>query len=439
MAATSDPQRTPLVSAGARTPFTKVGTDLANVPAHELLRVALQEAMERAGLRPEHVDEVIAGNIAQPAEATNITRVAALQAGVPQSVPAFTVNRNCGSALQAIADGALRIRSGRARVVLVGGTESMSHIPLLFSEDAKAAFFRLMRARGLGARLGALAGFRPRHFRPTLALEVGLTDITCGLNMGQTAENLARQFGVSRRDQDDLALLSHQRAAAAWTEGRLAEEVVPVPLAPRYSRLVERDVGFREAQTLEALGKLRPYFDRKHGTVTVGNACPVTDGAAALVLASAARAQELGLPQLGHIRSWGFAGLDPARMGLGPVFAAAKALDEAGAQLADMELVELNEAFAAQVLSCLAAFDSREFAGKELGRASALGALDPERLNVNGGAIALGHPVGATGARLVLTLLMEMSRRGAALGLATLCIGGGQGGAMVLERCGDDA
>jgi acetyl-CoA acetyltransferase family protein len=408
--------------------------DLHAVPAQELMRVALHEAMERAEIRPEEVDEVIVGNIAQPADATNLARVAALLAGVPQSVPAFTVNRNCGSALQAIADGALRIRTGRARVVLVGGVESMSGIPLLFSEAAKAAFFRLMRARTLSARLKAMAAFRPRHFKPTVALEVGLTDPICGLNMGETAEKLARQFGIDRSAQDAFALESHLRAAAAWRDGRMQAEVVPVPVPPRYKMLVERDVGLREDQTLQALGKLRPYFDRKHGTVTVGNACPVTDGAAAMVLVSAARARETEAPVLGRVRSWGFAGLDPSRMGLGPVYATARALEEAGRGLGDIGLVELNEAFAAQVLACLSAFESRQFARQELGREEPLGAIDPALLNVNGGAIALGHPVGATGARLVLTLLLEMARRDVELGLATLCIGGGQGGAMVLER-----
>jgi acetyl-CoA acetyltransferase len=399
----TDRQQDALISAGARTPFAKVGAALQSVPAHELMRIAMQEALERAEIRPGDVDEVIIGNVAQPAEATNLARVASLLAGIPPHVPAFTVNRNCGSALQAIADGALRIRSGRAQVVLVGGTESMSRIPLLFPDAAKDVFFRLMRARTLSQRLRAVAAFRARHFRPIVALEVGLTDITCGLNMGETAENLARQFAIPREAQDRFALQSHQRAAAAWREGRMAEEVAAVPLAPRYLELVERDVG------------------------------PVTDGAAALVLISGARARELGVPLLGRIRSWGFAGLDPARMGLGPVFATARALDEAGALLSDVDLVEINEAFAAQVLACLAAFESPDFARKELDRDRALGAIDPELLNVNGGAIALGHPVGATGARLVLTLLLEMARRDAGLGLATLCIGGGQGGAMVLE------
>ena len=431
---TSSPERDPLVVAGARTPFAKVGTALAGVLPHDLMRAALREAMERAEIRPDDVDEVIVGNIAQPAEATNIARVAALMAGVPRHVPAFTVNRNCASAMQAIADAALRVRTGRANVVLAGGTESMSHIPLLFSEEAKAAFFRLFRARTAMDRLRAALAFRPRHFKPIIALEVGLTDYTCGLNMGDTAEVLAREFQIGREEQDRFALESHRRAVAAWADGRLRSEIVPVSIPPGHRELVTRDVGPRETQTMEALTKLRPYFDRRYGTVTVGNTCPVTDGAAAVVVASGAFVRERGLPALGRVRSWGFAGLDPSRMGLGPVFASARALDEAGLTLQDMELVEINEAFAAQVLACLRAFESDRFAREELGRDRAMGTIDRSRLNVNGGAIALGHPVGATGARLVLTLLLEMARRGVERGLATLCIGGGQGGAMVLER-----
>jgi acetyl-CoA C-acetyltransferase/acetyl-CoA acyltransferase len=422
------------VVAGARTPFARAGTALARLPAHDLMRAALREAMERAGVRPEEVDEVIVGNVAQPAESTTLGRTAALLAGVPPSIPACTVNRNCGSGLQAIADAALRVQSGRARLIVAGGVESMSRIPLLFSEEAKAAFLRLSRARGAGGRLAALAAFRPRHLRPVVALEVGLTDYTCGLNMGQTADALAREFGVDRGEQDRFALESHRRAVAAWSGGRMADEVVPVSIGPDHREMVTHDVGPREGQSLEALAKLRPYFDRRHGTVTVGNACPVTDGAAAVVVASEAYARERRLPALGGVRSWAFAGLEPARMGLGPVFASARALDDAGLSLDGIGLVEINEAFAAQVLACLRAFDSDRFAREELGRGRRLGAIDPARLNVNGGAIALGHPVGATGARLVLTLLLEMARRGVERGLAALCIGGGQGGAMVLER-----
>jgi acetyl-CoA C-acetyltransferase/acetyl-CoA acyltransferase len=265
-------------------------------------------------------------------------------------------------------------------------------------------------------------------------LLLGLTDPVSGLNMGETAELLAREFAIGREEQDAFALRSHQRAAAAWSGGRLEGEVIPVPIPPRYERAAERDNGIRDNQSLEALARLQPVFDRRWGTVTAGNASQITDGAAALVLASAGRARSLGLPELGRIRSWGFAGCDPARMGLGPVVATPIALRRAGGLSLDrIDLIEINEAFAAQVLACLKAFGSRQFFERHVGSAP-LGAPDPERINVNGGAIALGHPVGASGGRLVLTLLREMQRRDASLGLATLCVGGGQGGALVVER-----
>ena len=422
------------VVAGARTPFTKIGTTQKRVPAYELGRVALREAIERAGVAPEDLDEVIFGNIAQPAEAANIARVIALRAGCPLSMSAYTVNRNCASAFQAVADGAMRIQAGAADLIAAGGTESMSQIPLLFPESMKDKMERVMRARGLWARLGAFASFRPADFKPIVGLLVGLTDNYCGLNMGETAEVLAREFGISRTAQDEFALLSHRRAAAAQKEGRLAEEIAPVPLPPDYDRMAWEDVGIRPDQTMEALARLRPAFDKRYGTVTAGNASQITDGAAALILASEKAVKERGLPVLGWVRTTAFAALDPARMGLGPAYAVPVALDRVGVTLDQIGLVELNEAFAAQVIANEIAFGSASFARKELGRLRPVGELDRDKLNVNGGAIALGHPVGASGARLVLTLLLEMARRDVELGLATLCVGGGQGGAVVLER-----
>ncbi len=423
-----------VIVAGARTPFVKMGTLLARTSAVELGRTVVREAIERADIDPGALDEVIVGNIAGPPDAANIARVIALNAKVPQHVPAFTVNRNCASGLESIVEGAYRIRNGDADLIVAGAVESMSQIPLLFNQEAQAIWTRLSRARGPFARLSALAAFRPRHFKPVIALMLGLTDPVSGLNMGETAEVLAREFDISRDDQDAFSLRSHQRAAAAWTNGRMDGEVIPVPLPPKYNKAVERDNGIREHQSREALAKLRPVFDKKFGTVTAGNSSQITDGAAALVLASARRARELGLPVMGRLRSWGFAGCDPARMGLGPVLATPLAFRRAGGlSMENMDLVEINEAFAAQVLACVKAFGSRSFAERNLGSAP-VGAPDPERLNVNGGAVALGHPVGATGGRLVLTLLREMERRDASLGLVTLCVGGGQGGAVVLER-----
>ena len=423
-----------VVVAGVRTPFVKAGTLFGRTPAVELGRIVVREAIERAEIDPAAVDEVIVGNVAGPPDAANVARVVALLAKIPEAVPAYTVNRNCASGIESVVDGALRIRAGEADLVVAASVESMSGIPLLVSAEATELWARLGRARGIGERLRTLARFRPRHVRPVIGLLQGLTDPVSGLNMGETAELLAREFRLDRDTQDAFALRSHQRATVAWSEGRMDAEVVPVPLGPQYERAVDRDNGIRDGQTMEALARLKPVFDRRHGTVTAGNSSQVTDGAAALVLASARRARELGLAELGRIRSWAFAGCDPARMGLGPVLATPIALRRAGGIGLDrLDLLEINEAFAAQVLACLQAFASRSFCERYLG-GPPVGTPDPERLNVNGGAIALGHPVGATGGRLVLTLLLELARRSASLGLATLCVGGGQGAAVVVER-----
>lgn len=420
-----------VVAAGARTPYCKAGTSLRDVHAAELGRVAVQEALARAEVAPEEVDEVIVGNIAQPADSANLGRVISLRAGLPRDVPAVTVCRNCASGLQSITDAADAISLGRARIVVAAGVESMSSIPLLWRPGAARIFERLSRARSPLQAAATLAQFRPHHFKPVIALLKGLTDPVCGLIMGETAEVLAREFDIDRETQDAYALRSHHRAAAAAE--RLAEEIVPVYAPPKYGS-VTADVGPRPSQTMGALAKLKPFFDRKYGTVTPGNSCMVTDGAAAVVLMSAATAAERGIEPLGRLRAYAWAGLDPRRMGLGPAFATPAALDAAGWSLDDVDLVELNEAFAAQVLACQAALASESFAREELGRDAPVGELDDTRLNVNGGAIALGHPVGSTGTRIALTLLMEMARRDATRGLATLCVGGGQGGALLFER-----
>jgi acetyl-CoA C-acetyltransferase/acetyl-CoA acyltransferase len=419
------------ILSGLRTPFAKAGGPFRHVPAYELGRIAAAEVIARAELDPARIDEVVFGNCAMPAEAANSSRIAALRAGVPERVPAFTVHRNCASGMEAVASAVYRIAAGDASLVLAGGMENMTQIPLQYTAEYAEWLEGLMRAKSPGAKLGRLAAFQPRMLKPRIALAEGLTDLVCGLNMGQTAEVVARDFRITREQQDAYALQSHQRALAA--REKLREEIVPVFAAPSYE-CVRDDVGPREGQTLAALAKLKPYFDRKNGTVTVGNACQVTDGAAALLIADDATAQRWPSPPLGRIRSFAFMGLDPRRMGLGPVYASAKALERAGLELKDMELVEINEAFAAQVLGCLEAFRSEAFAKEHLGYPHALGEIPMDRLNVNGGAIALGHPVGTSGARLLLTLLHEMRRRGARLGLATLCVGGGQGAAFVLER-----
>ena len=419
------------ILAGVRTPFAKAGSALRKTPSYELGRIAVAEVIARADIDPARIDEVVLGHCAMPAEAANSARVVALRAGVPEPVPAVTVHRNCASGMESVANACHRIGSGDAKLVLAGGMESMSLIPLQFPFEYSDFLEGVMRAKTPFARLSAFARFRPRMLTPRIALAEGLTDYVCGLNMGQTAEVLAREFRIPRERQDAFALRSHQRALAA--RERLREEIVPVYPAPGYAPVPD-DVGPREGQTLEALAKLKPYFDRRNGTVTVGNSCQVTDGAVALLVGDEETANGWSMPPLGRVRSFAFAGLDPGRMGLGPVFAMAKALAKAQLSLTEIEVFEINEAFAAQVLACQEAVRSEKFARAELGMDRALGEIPEERLNVNGGAIALGHPVGASGARLLLTTLHEMRRRGARLGLAALCVGGGQGAAFVLER-----
>src|SRR6267378_2607295 len=353
------PRRGVVIVDGVRTPFCKSWGVLNDVPADELCRMTIGEAMARVELDPRAVDEVIIGNIAQPAESTTIARVAALKAGVPRRVPGYAVNQNCGSGMQSIVSAYHRIEAGAADVIVAGGVESMSRIPFQLGQAFTDHVMRFRRARSLPQRLAALARVRPADLRPISALEVGLRDAICGLNMGETAEVLARRFHVTRQEQDAYALESHRRAVAA--RERLRQEIVPVYPPPRFQPVLD-DIGPREDQTLEQLARLKPAFDRTWGTVTAGNSCMLTDGAASLVIASEERARELGLPYLGRIRSYGFAGLDPAVMGLGPVYATAVALERAGAVLRDVQLVEINEAFAAQVLAVRQAFASAECA-----------------------------------------------------------------------------
>jgi acetyl-CoA acetyltransferase family protein len=415
---------------GIRTPFAPAGGALARMSVVELARLAMAEVMARHEFDPDRLDEVILGNCAQPSEAANPARVAALRAGVPDQVPAATVNRNCASGMEALAVAAERIRLGRARLVLAGGAEAMSAIPLLLP-DAFAAWQRdLARARDPFGRARAALRFRPSMLRPRVALREALRDPVSGLDMGQTAEVLARDFRIARERQDEFALRSHRRAVAA--RERLRGEIVPV-FPPGAAAPLTDDAGPREDTSLEALARLRPVFEPRDGTVTAGNSCPVSDGAVALLLGDERSAAAWRVPPLGRLRAWSVAALAPARMGLGPVHALAALLRDEDLALADLDLVELHEAFAAQALAGLEALRSDAFCRDELHLERALGAVDEERLNVNGGAIALGHPVGASGARLPLTLLHEMRRRGARLGLAALCVGGGQGMALLLE------
>lgn len=418
------------VMAGVRTPFCKAFTLLDRQSAVQLGSHALRSSVTRAGITPADVDEVVFGNVAGPPDAANIARVIALQSGVPRDRIAHTVNRNCGSGIESLIAAWHAIANRRAQIVVAGGTESMSRIPLLFRTEAARVWTDVGRAKKLSARLRALAAFRPRHFRPVPAIELGLTDPVSGLNMGQTAELLAGEFKITREAQDAFALESHRRAAAAQERCFFSGEIAGIELSDETS--VERDNGIRHQQSLEQLARLHPLFGES-GTVTAGNSCQLTDGAAAVVVVSADEAGRFDSPPLGYVRDYAIAGCDPNRMGLGPVYATEKLLRQTELSLADFDLVELNEAFAAQVIACRSAAESATFAQQELGRDRPLGCYSLDRLNINGGAIALGHPVGATGMRLVVTMLRCLRERQLQRGLVTLCIGGGQGMALLVE------
>ncbi|MEO2016749.1 MAG: thiolase family protein [Fuerstiella sp.] len=417
---------------GIRTPFCKAGADFKGISAQKLAALAIRELLERTAIDSELVDEVIVGCVANPFDAANVGRVAALMAGLPERSRGYTVSRNCASGFESVTSGYEKIFSSAADVVIAGGTESMSNIPLIYNKHMTGLFAGLMRSKSTLQKLKTIASFRPHFLKPIVGVVCGLTDPVCGLNMGQTAENIAKLYGITREEQDEFALASHNKALASRDE--LAEEIVAVPVEPDYKTVCERDNGPREGQSLEALARLKPYFDRHSGTVTVGNACPITDGASAVLMMKESKAGELGLTPLGFIKSYAYEGLDPAVMGLGPVYAISTALKKAEMSLDQMSFIEINEAFAAQVLACVKLIESDDFAKKELGRDQAVGRIEPERLNVNGGAIALGHPVGATGNRLVVTALQELRRRNDSHAIVSLCIGGGQGGAIVLER-----
>lgn len=419
---------------GVRTPFCKMGSDLAGLGADELGRVATQALLTRTGLDPALIDEVIFGCVGQPAEAANVARVIALRAGIPEHVSAITVHRNCASGLEALTQAYEKMTAGRGSIFLVGGAESMSNYPLLYTKTAAEKLGKLGRAKSFGEKLSAFTAFRLADFKPRITLQLGLTDPVCGMGMGETAELLARESDLTREEQDAFALESHQRAAAA--KSKLAEEICPVFNAKpetKNPKPITADNGVRESQTMEALAKLRPVFDRHHGTVTAGNASQITDGAVALLVMTEERAAELGFTPLGAMLGYAYAGCDPTRMGLGPVYAIAKAEEKTGLAVNYADLVEINEAFAAQTLAVLKCCESEKFAKKMLGRAYPVGEIRRDRLNVNGGAIALGHPVGATGARLVLTSLKELKRRNQKRALVSVCIGGGQGAAIWLE------
>lgn len=414
---------------GLRSPIAKANGKLNDISADTLGSIITKELVLRNDLDYKQFDEVIMGNVAQPANAANIARVMAIRAGFPQSTPAYTVHRNCASGMQSISSAIEKINSNQGDLYLVGGMESMSNIPLLFSDAFRNLITKFTYSKSISEKFKLLTTFRLNFLKPTIGLISGLTDSISGKIMGITAENLANEFKISRAAQDEYALNSHKKAQKAIEAGVFKDEIHPI--MTKNASMIDDD-GVRFNQTIESLNKLNPIFIKDGGTVTAGNSSQVSDGACSLIVCTESKAKELNLEPIGFISDYSYAGLDAHRMGLGPVYATKKLFDKTGISLKDIDLIEMNEAFAAQVIANLKAFASEEFCQKTF-NSPALGEIDESILNVNGGAIALGHPVGMSGARIVLTALKELKRRDKNRALATLCIGGGQGAAFLLE------
>ena len=422
---------------GARTPFLKARNAPGPFSASDLAVAAGRALLARQPLSPTDLDEVILGCASPSVDEVNIARVVSLRLSCGDKVPAWTVMRNCASGMQALACAASNIQLGSSQLVLAGGMDALSRAPLLYSEAMVLWFARMSMARTLGKKAAMFAKLTPSALlSPVIGIVKGLTDPVVNLMMGQTAENLAWKFALTRRQQDAYAVESHRRAVAWQSSGDDGEIV---PLVGNDGSVYQQDDGVRPDSSLENLAKLKPFFDRKYGSITPGNSSQITDGAAMLLLASEAAVARFGLTPMGRITDVEWAGLDPAQMGLGPVHAATPLLKRHGLGLNDLDAWEINEAFAAQVLGCLAAWNDDDYCRDELGLDKAMGRLDESTLNIDGGAIALGHPVGASGARIVLHLLHVLKRgdgkcgKRGKRGIASICIGGGQGGAMMVE------
>ncbi len=422
--------RTAIV-AGCRTSFAKAGSELRELSAIDLGKVAVREALARAEVPGEAVDHLVFGTVVHDPQAPNIAREVGL-AVLPKEVPATTVSRACASSNQAIADAVNLIELELAQVTIAGGAESLSHIPITVSGRLGQSLMAASRARSLKQRVSAFSRLRPKDLMP---VRPQIAEPTTGETMGEAAERMAKENGITREAQDKWALRSHRLAAEGVENGRLSAEIAPLYLPPEFDIVMDQDNGIRVDTSLDALARLRPVFDRRHGSVTAGNASPLTDGGAAVVLMSQEAVEEHGREPLAWIRSYAVTGLDPgAQLLQGPAYAVPMALERAGISMGDVDVMEMHEAFAAQVLSNLQALDSRRFAEAELGRSKAVGHPDLDRINVMGGSIALGHPFGATGARITMTLAHELQRADAEFGLLTVCAAGGMGFAMVLER-----
>jgi acetyl-CoA acyltransferase len=427
-------QYTPRVAIirGLRTPFAKSGTNYARLSALDLGKIVVAELVERSGINPKEVQELVFGNVIPSVKAPNLAREIVLGTGLPRAIPGYTVSKACSSSNQAISSAADLIFRRYADVVIAGGSESLSDIPILFSKKFSDALVSASKGKSLGKKVGAFSKIRPKDLAPDAP---AIAESTTGLTMGESAEKMAKENGISREAQDKLALQSHLRAAQAIAEGRFNDEVMTVVVPPGYDDIVESDRIVRADTTLEALAKLRPVFDRKYGTITAGNASPLTDGAAAVLLMSEEKAKAMGIKPIGFLKSYAYASTDPFDQLLqGPVFALPLALERAKLTLKEIGVIEMHEAFAAQVLSNIQWIGSQKIAKEKLGRSEPIGDIDPEKINRTGGSIAIGHPFGATGARIVTTVCNELQRTGEQYGLVTVCAAGGMGAAMILER-----
>jgi acetyl-CoA acyltransferase len=425
------PSRVAIIG-GCRTPFAKSGTVYRELTALELAKVCARELVERSGIDAGWLGTVVMGQVVPSVKAPNLAREVALGIGLDPGVPAHTVNRACASANQAIVDAAQSIAAGHCDAALAGGAESLSDVPILHSKRMARILVEASRARSLGERLRLFSRVRPRDLVPDAP---AIAEPSTGLTMGQSAEKMAKENGITREEQDEIACQSHQRAAAATADGRLKAELCTVFVPPGYETAVDSDNLLRPDTTLAALAALKPVFDRTHGSVTAGNSSPLTDGAAVVLLISEEKARAEGLTPRAFIKEWAVAAVDPGgQLLMGPGLAIPKVLERARLTLADMDLIEMHEAFAVQVASNIQALESDNWAREKLGRPSAVGRVDRERLNVCGGSIAVGHPFGATGARITTTLANELERRNGKFGLLSVCAQGGMGFAMILER-----
>lgn len=416
---------------GSRTPQLKARGKQGPFHAGDLAVQAARPLLTRNNIDLATLDEVILGCMMPGVDEANIGRVVALRLGIPLSVPAWTVQRNCASGMQSIDSAFRNIASGNANLILAGGVEAMSRAPLLHNDHMVNWFSGMMRARTLGQRLNQFMKLRGRHLKPVIALLRGLTDPIVGLNMGQTAENIAARFNISREQMDNFAVASHQRLSQAQDAGDLDEIEA---IYDNKGNFYDHDDGVRHDSSVENLAKLRPAFDRKYGNVTAGNSAQITDGASWVLLASEDAVQKYNLPVIASIKDSQWAGLDPAIMGMGPAHAMEPIMSRHNFSIDDIDYWEINEAFATQVLGCVEAWKEDEYCQTHLGRDEAIGEIPHERLNIDGGGVSLGHPVGASGARIVLHLAKILQRKNAKRGIASLCIGGGQGGAMLLEN-----